>query len=263
LGSEGQSASVGRSRAPACRTCSPSSRLDTSPPDAMILGRSRSMKILAIQFRYLGDAALLTPALRAVRSTSRAASSTCWSQRKPCRCCNICLGWRGLGLPGGAERRSPPSHGRSSGRSAANASTALLTSAGTTAAPLSAWFVAPASAWSLVPGGFLGRRLCYTHTRPLQQGGHQSLTNFQLLAAWGIAPPDCPRLEICPDPALARVAEQMLPRPAILCTWQPASPKKNGRWRIGPSFIAAPPLPGIKSYSLPASPRASRRCWRN
>ena len=56
----------------------------------------------------------------------------------------------------------------------------------------------------LWPDGFLCRRFCYTHARRLHAGGHQSFTNFQLLSAWSIAAPDCPRLEIYPDPAAGR-----------------------------------------------------------
>lgn len=79
----------------------------------------------------------------------------------------------------------------------------------------------------LRPGGFLGRRFCYTQTHRMQPGGHQSLTNFQLLSAWGIAAPECPQLEICPDPGLAKAAEQLLPRPAILCHLATSQPKKE------------------------------------
>jgi ADP-heptose:LPS heptosyltransferase len=64
-------------------------------------------------------------------------------------------------------------------------------------------------------------------TRRLVKGQHQSLANFQLLEAWGVATPECPRLEICADPALAKVAEQFLPRPAMLCHLATSQPKKE------------------------------------
>ena len=114
----------------------------------------------------------------------------------------------------------------------------------------------------LWPGGFLGRRFCYNRTHRMLPGGHQSLTNFQLLSAWGIAAPECPTLEIHADPGLAKVAEQLCPGQRSSATSQPANPRKNGRWRIGPSFTAMPPPPGRNWYSPPASPLGSKHCWK-
>jgi ADP-heptose:LPS heptosyltransferase len=80
------------------------------------------------------------------------------------------------------------------------------------------------------PGGFLGRRFCYTQTLRLSTAQHISLRDCQLLSAWGIAAPACPAVEIHADPELAGVAAQFLPRPAILCHLATSQPKKE--WPI-------------------------------
>jgi ADP-heptose:LPS heptosyltransferase len=81
----------------------------------------------------------------------------------------------------------------------------------------------------LWPRGFFGRRYCYTQTHRLQlePWGHQSLINCRLLAAWDIATPHSPALEVCADPGLAKVAEEILPRPVVLCHLTTSQPKKE------------------------------------
>jgi ADP-heptose:LPS heptosyltransferase len=195
----------------------------------MIQGRSRSMKILAIQFRYLGDAALMTPALRAVREhfpgcelhVLVAQEAVPLLQHLP----GLARVWafprrRGKARPAlswpviRALRHERFDRSVDFGGNDRGAIVSLVCGARQRLGPL----------W---PSGFLGRRFCYTHTCRLQPGVHQSLTNFQLLSAWDIAAPDCPRLEICPDPGLAGVAEQLLPRPVILCHLTTSQPKKE------------------------------------
>ena len=187
------------------------------------------MKILAIQFRYLGDAALMTPALRALREHFPGATlhvlvaeevvpllqhlpglTRVWAfprrrgQAKPS------LSWPVVR----ALRQERFDRSVDFGGNDRGAIVSLLCGARERLGPL----------W---PGGFLGRRFCYTHTHQMQAGGHQSLTNFQLLSAWGIAAPEYPRLEIYADPALAKAAEQLMPRPAILCHLATSQPKKE------------------------------------
>ncbi|MCX6928986.1 MAG: glycosyltransferase family 9 protein, partial [Verrucomicrobia bacterium] len=187
------------------------------------------MKILAIQFRYLGDAALMTPALRAILEHFPGLAlhvlvaeeiapllqhlpglTRVWAfprrrgQAKPA------LSWPVIR----ALRQERFDRSVEFGGNDRGAIVSLLCGARQRLGPL----------W---PGGFLGRRFCYTHTHRMLPGGHQSLMNFQLLSAWGIAAPECPRLEIYPDPALAKVAEQLLPRPLILCHLATSQPKKE------------------------------------
>ena len=200
-----------------------------SLPDVAISDRSSTLKILAIQFRYLGDAALMTPALRAIREHFPGCAlhvlvaeevvpllqhlpglARVWAFPRRRGRAKPALSWPVIR----ALRRERFDRSVDFGGNDRGAIVSLLCGARQRLGPL----------W---PGGFLGRRFFYTHTRRMQPGGHQSLTNFQLLSAWGIAAPDCPRLEICPDPGLAKVAEQLLPRPAILCHLATSQPKKE------------------------------------
>ncbi len=191
------------------------------------------MRILAIQFRYLGDAALMTPALRALREHYPGSAlhvlvaeevvpllehlpglARVWAFPRRRGKAKPALSWPVIR----ALRRERFDRSVDFGGNDRGAIVSLLCCARERLGPL----------W---PGGFLGRRFCYTHTHRMQFGGHQSLTNCQLLSAWGIAAPEYPRLEICPDPALAKAAEQLLPRPAILCHLTTSQPKKE--WPLG------------------------------
>ena len=187
------------------------------------------MRILAIQFRYLGDAALLTPALRAIREHFPDCAlhvlvaeevvpllqhlpwlARVWAFPRRRGKAKPILSWPIIR----ALRREHFDRSVDFGGNDRGAIVSLLCGARERLGPL----------W---PRGFLGRRFCYTHTHRLQPRGHQSFTNFQLLSAWGVAAPDCPRLEICPDPGLAQAAAQLLPRPAILCHLATSQPKKE------------------------------------
>jgi heptosyltransferase III len=187
------------------------------------------MKILAIQFRYVGDAALMTPALRAIREhfpgcalhVLVAEEIVPLLQHLP----GLARVWafprrRGSVKPGlswpviRALRRERFDRSVDFGGNDRGAIISLLCGARERLGPL----------W---PGGFLGRRFCYTRTHQMQPGGHQSFTNFQLLSAWGIAAPECPALEIHADPALANAAEQLLPHPVVLCHIATSQPKKE------------------------------------
>jgi heptosyltransferase III len=187
------------------------------------------MKILAIQFRYLGDAALMTPALRAIREHFSGCAlhvlvaeevvpllqhlpwlARVWAFPRRRGKAKPALSWPTLR----ALRRERFDRSVDFGGNDRGAIVSLLCGARQRLGPL----------W---PGGFLGRRFCYTQTHRLQPGGHQSRTNFQLLSAWGIVAPDCPRLEICADPELGEAAAQLLPRPAILCHLATSQPKKE------------------------------------
>lgn len=187
------------------------------------------MKILAIQFRYLGDAALMTPALRAILEHFPGSVlhvlvaeeiapllqhwpglARVWAFPRQRGKAKPALSWPVIR----ALRRERFDRSIEFGGNDRGAIVSLLCGARQRLGPL----------W---PGGFLGRRLCYTQIQRMQPGGHQSLTNFQLLSAWGIPAPECPRLEIYPDPGLAKVAEQLLPGRPVLCHLTTSQPKKE------------------------------------
>jgi ADP-heptose:LPS heptosyltransferase len=187
------------------------------------------MKILAIQFRYLGDAALMTPALRALKDHFPGAAlhvlvakeavpllqhlpwlEQVWAFPRTRGKARLAESWPVLqALRRQRFDRSVDFSG--------NDRSALISLACGARQRLAA----------ARPGGFFGRRLCYTQTLVLPRGGHQALSNLQLLAAWGIAVPEAPELEIRADPALAGAAEQLFPRPAILCHIATSQPKKE------------------------------------
>jgi ADP-heptose:LPS heptosyltransferase len=198
-------------------------------PDVEIWDRSTVMKILVIQFRYLGDAALMTPALRAIRESFPDSTlhvlvakevvpllqhmpglTRVWAFPRRRGRAKPTLSWPVIR----ALRKERFDRSIDFGGNDRGAIVSLLCRSRERLGPL----------W---PGGFLGRRLCYTHTQRLQPGEHQSLTNFQLLSAWGIAAPTHPCLEIHSDPGLAKVAEQLLPHPAVLCHLSTSQPKKE------------------------------------
>lgn len=187
------------------------------------------MKILAIQFRYLGDAALMTPALRALRL------------RFPEAALHVLVAQEVVPLlqhlPGLARVWAFP---RRRGRAEPTLCWPMIRAlrqerfdrsvdfgGNDRGAIVSLLCGASERLGLLWPGGFLGRRFCYTRTRSVRPAGHQSFINFQLLEAWGVAAPESPRLEIHADPALAKAAEQLLPRPAILCHVATSQPKKE------------------------------------
>jgi heptosyltransferase-3 len=67
-------------------------------------------------------------------------------------------------------------------------------------------------------GGFLGRRFCYTkHIRPAPKTQHETLRSLHVLSKWGITPPDSIEVELRTDPALDAAAAQLLPEQTIIC----------------------------------------------
>jgi ADP-heptose:LPS heptosyltransferase len=82
----------------------------------------------------------------------------------------------------------------------------------------------------LAPGGFWGRRFCYTQAIGIPQGCHASLENLRLLSAWGVSGPACPELEIRANPALSGLAECLLARQPVLCHINASKPANE--WPI-------------------------------
>jgi ADP-heptose:LPS heptosyltransferase len=80
----------------------------------------------------------------------------------------------------------------------------------------------------LGPGGFLGRRFCYTQLVPLApRDRHESLRLIHLLTALGIDESNSLETEIHTDPALAPSAKKILPEPKILCHLASSQPRKE------------------------------------
>jgi len=187
------------------------------------------MKILAIQFRYLGDAVLLTPALRAIKEQFPKCAlhalvpqevapllehspdlQQVWPFPRVRGQANLPRAWPLLRrLRQERFERSVDFVGNDRG-----ALVSLLCGARERLAPFR-------------PGGFLARRFCYTQTVRTVPELHQVRNNFGVLSAWGIKAPPCPQIRIWADPALAAKAQELLPKRAILCHIATSQPKKE------------------------------------
>ncbi|HUA39882.1 MAG TPA: glycosyltransferase family 9 protein [Candidatus Sulfopaludibacter sp.] len=78
-------------------------------------------------------------------------------------------------------------------------------------------------------GGFWGRKFCYTDRVPQAAGPmHESARLAQLLSGWQIPPPPSLEPEIRSDPALADAAKKILPaKAAVICHVASSQPKKE------------------------------------
>jgi heptosyltransferase-3 len=187
------------------------------------------MKILAIQFRYLGDAVLMTPALRALREhfpdcelhvlvaqeVAPLLQHIPWLDRVwafPRKRGKAKLGQSWPMIRALRKER----YGRSVdfGGSDRSALVSLLCGARERLGPRRS-------------GGFLGRNFCFTQTIKTNQSLHESAANLEILSAWGVNQPGSLEVEIQADPAQAGAAARLLPRPVILCHLATSQPKKE------------------------------------
>ncbi len=192
------------------------------------------MKILAIQFRYFGDAALVVPALRALKERFPDGAlhllvaqevvpvfehlpwlTRVWGMPRTRGRARFKQSWPMLR----ALRREKFDRSVDFGGNDRGAILSLFCGARERLAPRTS-------------RGFLGRRLCYTQTIvPADLNQHETRRNVHILSAWQVGPPRSWELEIHADPALERFAEKILPGRAILCHLATGQPKKE--WPIG------------------------------
>ena len=194
----------------------------------------RPEKILALQFKYFGDAVLMTPALRALRGNYPGAQihllvpeeiaplfqHLSWLDRvwpMPRR--------RGSASPGATWPLIRALRRERFDRSvdfASNDRGAILS------------FLIGAKrrlGWA-EKGGFFGRQFLY-HDRvvPEKNPPHESRRLAQLLSGWQIPPPDSLEPEIRSDPALAEAAKKILPaNGAVIC--HVASSQQKKEWPL-------------------------------
>lgn len=191
---------------------------------------ARPEKILALQFKYFGDAVLLTPALRALREYFREGElhllvpeeiaplfqhleylDRVWPMPRK-------RGRAGLTLTGPVIRALRRERFDRSADFAGNDRGAVL----------SLLVGARKRLGVLGQRGFLGRRFCYHQCippAPLNQ--HESVRLANVLNAWNVPKPASLKPEIRPDPALAEPAARLLPAESVVFHIAAGQPKKE------------------------------------
>lgn len=194
---------------------------------------ARPEKILALQFKYFGDAVLLTPALRALRGHYPAAElhllvpaevaplfqhlpwlDRVWAMPRRRGSANLAQTWPILR----ALRREQFDRSVDFAGNDRGAILSLLIGANNRLG------------WD-EPGGFFGRRFC-SHLRvpPKPVVQYEAARMADVLSGWLIPPPSSLELEIRADPSLAGDAAQLLPEPTVLCHLAASQP--NRQWPV-------------------------------
>ena len=188
------------------------------------------MKILAIQFRYFGDAVLLVPALRALKEHFHDCAlhllvpaevtplfehlpwlTKVWGMPRTRGRARFQQSWPILR----ALRQEHFDRSVDFGGNDRGAIVSLFCGARERLAPLA-------------ERGFFGKRFCYTHRiAAADLTRHETRRNMHILSAWGVSVPKTFELEIQADPALAGLAETVLPERGIICHLATGQPKKE------------------------------------
>lgn len=197
----------------------------------------RPEKILALQFKYFGDAVLMTPALRALRGhfpqgqlhllvpaemaplfQHLAWLDRVWAMPRKRGSASWYETWPLIrALRAGQFDRSVDF--------ASNDRGAILSRLSGARRRLG---------WAQ-PGGFLGRKWCYNeHAASAPDQVHESVRLLKLLSVWEVPTPASFASEIRPDPTLTEAAKNILPESgAIICHLASSQSKKEwpvSRW---------------------------------
>jgi len=186
-------------------------------------------KILAIQFKYFGDAVLMTPALRALREQFPQGELHVLVPEQIAPVLQN-LPWINRVWP------MPRRRGRASLSLTWPVIRALrrekfdrsVDFAGNDRGAILSFFIGARQrlGWAQ-RGGFLGRQFCYHQRVALENKvQHESARLAHLLSAWDIKPSSL-AAEIRADPALAATAEKLLPPGKILCHLASSQSKKE------------------------------------
>jgi ADP-heptose:LPS heptosyltransferase len=195
---------------------------------------ARPEKILALQFKYFGDAVLMTPALRALRAHCPEAELHLLAPAEIAPLFQP-LPWltRVWSMPrrrGRASLRETWPLLRALRRERFDRSVDFASN--DRGAILSRLIGASRRLGWNQRGGFLGRRLCYSELVVADESlPHESARLAQLLSGWQVPPPASLETELRADPALAEAAKGILPEEqAWLC--HVASSQSRKEWPL-------------------------------
>jgi lipopolysaccharide heptosyltransferase III len=190
-------------------------------------------KILALQFKYFGDAVLMTPALRIIRQHFSGGELHVLVPEEVAPLLQH-LSWLHRVWP------MPRKRGRAGFKQTWPVIRALrrehfdrsVDFAGNDRGAILSRFIGARQRLGPAEiGGFWGRRFCY-HQRvpsaPLTQ--HESLRLARVLSGWDITPTVLPEPEIRADPALDAAAEKLLPAETVVCHMAASQP--NRQWPV-------------------------------
>ena len=192
---------------------------------------ARPEKILALQFKYFGDAVLLTPALRALREHFPAGELHLLVpeelapifQHLP----HLHRVWPMPRRRGRAQFGQSWPMIRALRRERFDRSVDFASN--DRGAILSRFIGAHRRLGWGGTGGFFGRKFCYTdRVMPEAKPQHESARLVQLLSGWQIPPPTSLEAEIRADPSLADAAKKVLPdERAVVCHVASSQPRKE------------------------------------
>ncbi len=192
---------------------------------------ARPEKILALQFKYFGDAVLMTPALRALRAQFPQAEIHLLVPQEIAPLFQH-LPWltRAWPLPrrrGSASLRETWPLIRALRREKFDRSVDFASN--DRGAILSLLIGAKRRLGWAERGGFFGRRFFYNdRVAPIKNPPHESLRLAHLLSGWQIPPPRSLESELHTDATLANAAEKILPdERSIICHVASSQPKKE------------------------------------
>lgn len=199
--------------------------------NSLLKNMAPPLKILAIQFKSLGDDLLLIPSLQAIR------------RRYPDCALHALVSEASVPLlkyePSLTRIWSIP---RARGRAGFKQNWPVIRALraerfdrsvdfnGNDRGAILSWLCGARERLGLdIPGGFLGRRFCYTRrVVPAPLDRHEALRSFAVLSAWDIAPPpSVETIKINSDSALDAPAAQILPQPSIICHMGAGMAKKQ------------------------------------